>query len=224
MIYRRLASGGNRILWSEKDVERVARYFGASLRDLDPLIVHRDMAGPSAPMADSDAQPMPPISAEFPFVISTQSTDHSLDQINVSGWNYDTFNRNPIVQYSHNSGVLPVGITTKRWIENNRVMARVKFSQDAASQRVAAQVNEGVLRGASVGFIPGEWDFSTDPKRKGGIDFTRGHTLLEWSVCNIPCNPDCLSQISPSQGKSLTPSLDAARLKLLRLKYGMPRL
>jgi phage head maturation protease len=84
-------------------------------------------------------------------------------------------------------------------------MANVAFPDpgiSAVSDQVRAMVAAGVLRGASVGFLPGQFKFSKDPARPLGIDFLSGHTLTEWSLCAVPCNPSCLVVGPTASGKS----------------------
>jgi hypothetical protein len=90
-------------------------------------------------------------------------------------------------------------------------------------------VDEGTLRGASVGFVPGQdWKFSSDAKRPLGIDFLSGHKLLEWSVVNIPANSQCLFEGTGGSADSFrsiqsvepigpTPYADAAGARLARI-------
>jgi hypothetical protein len=59
------------------------------------------------------------------------------------------------------------------------------------SDRIAAAIRAGLVRGASIGFMPLKWAFVTDPARPFGVDF-QSIRLLEWSVCSVPCNPACL--------------------------------
>jgi hypothetical protein len=70
--------------------------------------------------------------------------------------------------------------------------SKMVFASDSFAQRVRKMVEERVVRAASVAFRPGDWEFGKDPKHPGGINFTREHSLLEWSICNVPPNPQCL--------------------------------
>jgi hypothetical protein len=71
------------------------------------------------------------------------------------------------------------------------------------SDQVRAMVAAGVLRGASVGVIPGQFRLSKDPATPLGIDFMSGHILTEWSLCGVPCQPSCLVVGPTSSGKSV---------------------
>jgi hypothetical protein len=71
-------------------------------------------------------------------------------------------------------------------------------------------VAAGVLRGCSVGFVPGRFEFSKDQSRPMGINFLSGHRLIEASICAVPANPGCLV-IGPTSAKSIDGYVVAAR-------------
>ena len=87
-------------------------------------------------------------------------------------------------------------------------MAIAKFPRpgvSADSDRVAAAIRGGLVRGASIGFVPLRWSFTKDPARPMGISF-HSIKMIEFSVCSIPCNPDCLLIGAVSGGKSASRS------------------
>lgn len=211
--------GGNRVHWRSADVDRIAKRFGASAADVAGMVLR--YAGNASPMTiELDASASDTKLKQATFTISTASVDRMGDTIAVDGWRLENFRANPIVQYAHDSGSLPVGKALQTWIEGGKLKSIVQFDNDRFAQRVAAMVKGGTLRASSVGFSPGQWDFSQDKARPFGIDFKSGHELLEWSIVNIPANPDALLQ-STSAAKSAsgkTPALDMARRRLVALQ------
>ncbi|UFX41715.1 hypothetical protein HAP47_0020605 [Bradyrhizobium sp. 41S5] len=147
--------------------------------------------------------------------ISNGSTDLMLDQISPTGWNLKNAAGNLPVLLAHDSSTLPVGQSSMPWLRSGTaLMANVAFPEpgtSALSDQVRAMVAAGVLRGASVGFIPGQFQFSKDPARPLGIDFLSGHILTEWSLCAVPCNPSCLVDGPASGSKSASDAKIAAR-------------
>lgn len=189
-LQRRLFGGGNRIYWRDCDYERIAKQFGVEARDLhtqvpiEPtLLVASAEQLQSKTAADAD---------EFRFALSSQAVDTYGDTINQMGWDYRRFDKNPVALQFHRGSTLPIGTWSKRGIENGMLKASLKFSSDRDAKRIEHQVRERTLRMTSVGFMPGEWKWSEDPKRKYGIDFLDGHVLLEASVVSIGANPDAL--------------------------------
>lgn len=132
------------------------------------------------------------------FTISDASVDTYGTTFAVDGWVLDRYRKNPIVLMSHNSedtGAL-IGNCPFVGVVGARLVADVKFlpaDVNPQAETVRKMVVGGYLRGASVGFLPLEWKVSTDPARRGGIDFTK-QELLEWSIVLVPSNPNSLAQ------------------------------
>jgi len=217
-LQRRLLGGANRIDWRADDWARLARHFNYE-GPINPLLLKRQTA--QVVVAIPEAERSTEASTQvYTWTISTGATDHMLDQIAVTGWDLSIFNANPIVQYAHNADALPVGRSIWAGIEGGRLKSKMVFASDSFAQRVRKMIDERVMRAASVGFKPGEWEFAKDPKRQGGINFTRGHQLLEWSICNVPANPQCLFERADdaksaeaviAEAARSTPRMDAAR-------------
>jgi hypothetical protein len=134
--------------------------------------------------------------------ISDEGTDLPGDQIKVAGWNLAIAARNCPAPLSHDTSALPVGQWSMPYRSGSALDANVNFPEpgtSAASDQARAMVAANMLRGASVGFIPGTFRFSSDKQRPLGIDFIEGHTLIEASLCPVPANPRCLV-IGPATG------------------------
>jgi HK97 family phage prohead protease len=165
-------------------------------------------------------------SGTYTFTVSTNSVDRMGDVINQNGWVLSAYRANPVVLWQHSSGLLPVGKTTKLWIESGRLKATVQLAPadaNPASGQVRALINDGCLSAASVGFRPLQFDFSNDPGREYGVNFQQVE-LVEWSIVNLPANPECL--IDPGQGsKALVRQQANARrtlqIDLLRASAGV---
>jgi hypothetical protein len=84
--------------------------------------------------------------------------------------------------------MLPVGKSIAVFRDGDRLVADMKFSGDAFAQRVRRQVDEGVMIGSSVGFLPGLYEHMKDGSR--GIRFTENTDLMEWSWAPVQANPD----------------------------------
>src|SRR5436190_6291972 len=152
-LQKRLYGSTNRILWRGEDLSRCAKYYGhtgpvpmaPARRDATPLVV--DLTATIERSAQEQSA--------YIFTISTAGTDLMYDQIAVNGWDLSVFRGNSIVQYAHSGDMLPIGRAVSTGIELGRLKSKMVFSSDGFAQRVKRMVDEGVLRGASVGFIPG---------------------------------------------------------------------
>lgn len=188
-LQRRLFGGGNRIYWRDCDLAKIAERFGVEARELKDASLGAPLEV-SVPSIETLAHE--PSNDEFRFALSSEAVDTYGDVIRQMGWRYERFDKNPIALQFHRGSTLPIGTWSKRGIENGMLKASLRFSSDRDAKRIEHQVRERTLRMTSVGFMPGEWKWSEDPKRKYGIDFLDGHVLLEASVVSIGANPDAL--------------------------------
>jgi hypothetical protein len=219
LVRRRLYGSVNRIRWSTRDIAQIMKRFGATGLEIphagqSPM---RCEAPASEVMKDSG------ISGTYTFTISTNAVDRSGDTINQSGWVLSAFRANPVTLWSHSTGLLPVGRTTRLWLDGGQLKATVQLAPADANPsdgQVRLLLDGGFVGAASVGFLPLRFEFSNDPTRKFGIDFEQTE-LVEWSICNIPANRECL--IDPGQGSKavIAAQSDARRrLELDLLKIG----
>jgi HK97 family phage prohead protease len=159
---------------------------------------------------------------QFSFVASDGLVDRNGDTVNPHGWKFAEYKRNPVVLWSHEAGLLPVGKATYVGVQNDRLMATIQFAKTGMGRAVSNLVSGGFLSAVSVGFSPIKFAFSNDPTRKGGIDFA-STDLWEISVVGIPANARALLQsITGTNGKSIDVTRRAARerdLALLKVRH-----
>lgn len=145
------------------------------------------------------------------FIISSDIKDRHRTVLNMKGWQLDNYNNNPIVGYQHNvygdnmcSGpnpddVLGVG---RAWLDEQAgrtmLMGEITFETadvNPLAEKIFKKVLGGSLRATSVGFLEigkGKTVKKTD-ENGNVIDstyFFEGQELLEFSVVNIPSNPE----------------------------------
>jgi hypothetical protein len=142
------------------------------------------------------------------FVISTRARDRYHTVLNMAGWQLDNFNRNGIVGYMHNvygadicnapnpDDVIGSG---RAWLEDGQLIGAVTFEPEAINpqaERIFRKVLHGTLKAASVGFMPvGEGRWGTGDQARGESNetyFYAGQELLEFSIVNIPGNPEAV--------------------------------
>jgi phage head maturation protease len=204
-------AGGNRIAWSAKDVSLIRDYVLSQ-----PESFFRKAAAPARQEVatrsgnSASARDIQPSDLNFLFEISNSQVDRAGDSIDPKGIDCTEFNRNPVVLNAHDSSVLPIATSSVPWVSGQSLMAVAKFPQpgvSAASDAVAAAIRAGLVKGASIGFVPVRWSFAKD--RPMGINFT-SVKLLEYSCCSIPCNSGCLL-VGPVSAKSIDQHVAAAR-------------
>jgi HK97 family phage prohead protease len=128
------------------------------------------------------------------WVLSDGSVDRAGDRISPTGWDNTGFLKNPVVLYGHDAADPPIGRVVSLWNNGTQLVGEIEFAPSGVNEladTVAGLVRAGFIKAGSVGFVPIEWEFSSDPARKGGIDFKR-QELLEFSIVAVPCNSNAL--------------------------------
>jgi hypothetical protein len=159
------------------------------------------------------------------FIISSADRDRHRTVVNMSGWNLDNFNTNPIVGYQHNvygdnmcqpdnpDNVLGPG---RAFFEGDKLIGEVTFETkdiNPLAEKIFQKVLNGTLRATSVGFLEvGAGKYGDGEERKGGPNETyyfSGQELLEFSIVNIPSNAKAV-------GRSMVHHADAALTYLMK--------
>ena len=154
------------------------------------------------------------------FIISSSARDRHDSILNMKGWQLDNFNRNPIVGYQHNvygqnlcnapnpDDVLGPG---RAFLEDDKLIGEVTFETkdiNPQAEKIFRKVLNGTLRATSVGFMEvGKGELKKTLDDKGNIVdevyYFAGQELLEFSIVNIPSNPEAV-------GRSLVNHTEAA--------------
>lgn len=161
-------------------------------------------------------------------VISTTALDRDGDEIVPEGCELTAYRSNPVVLFGHDMSSLPVGSTTNIEIIPGRgIRARWRWLEDDdVARRVRNAYDQGVLRAASVGFLPTE----SERNARGGRRYLRW-SLLEWSLCAVPSNPEAvrtLKSLGLDEAENavvlrLAPDREDADRVVLRLSPDEPR-
>lgn len=130
-------------------------------------------------------------------IATTSRVDLDSEVVVSSGLNTATFSRLKAVYYNHDYSGLPIGamrrVVPVKGSEGWRVflaMARHQFAQD-----VATAVEDGAIRGTSIGFRRIDWGEPNGDElaRYGPHEvITRSADWIELSITPMPCNQDAL--------------------------------
>lgn len=141
------------------------------------------------------------------FVISTEAVDRYTDIVNLGGWQTNNYVRNPVVLWSHDDSIPAIARGTNVRIEGKALRSTAVFAErefHPLADTVYQLIKGKFISAASVGFMP--LKAKAAPSGQGrpfGLDILE-QELLEWSVVNIPANPECLTQ-ARSAGVDTTP-------------------
>ena len=134
-----------------------------------------------------------------PYTLDFTSSDATLDRygeiISPTGWNLETYRRNPVFQNSHQYGniIFTLGKAVLTEVRGTSLFQRIQFAVDANPMAKIAHAlyAGGFLKAVSVGFIPIKWEDGTaqTPYRRKYME----QELLEVSAVAIPANPNALT-------------------------------
>lgn len=145
----------------------------------------------------------------IPFVLSTYNKDRHGSVLEQDNWKLENYRSNPVVAYQHtlSGGMCTdpnpdyiIGKSISIGIEGNgidkRLIADAQFEPaevNPLAEKIFRKVLFGSLSRSSVGFMEiGEGKYGIGEEAEGRSDETyyfAGQELLEWSVVNIPSNP-----------------------------------
>ena len=148
------------------------------------------------------------------FVISDGSRDRYHTRLNPRGWQLEQYNANPVVGYQHNlygdmcnapnpDDVIGSG---RAWLEGEQLIGSVTFEPadiNPLAEKIFRKILMGTLRATSVGFQPlmgpdGKYGRWGDGDEAEGMPnetyYYAGQSLMEFSVVNIPANPNALKR------------------------------
>lgn len=129
------------------------------------------------------------------FIISDASVDAHGTILSPGGWDLNRFETNGIFGYMHNLQSDPnpdfvLGPATA-YVEGNQLIGRATFETEDINQlaeKIFKKVKNGTLKAVSVGFIPKR------EHREGDVIVYDEMELLEFSIVNIPSNPNAVKR------------------------------
>ncbi len=151
------------------------------------------------------------------FIISTNARDRHRTVLNTKKWNLKNYKKNPIVGYAHDlygdmcnasdpDKVIGKG---KVYLEDDNLMGEVTFEPadiNEFADKILKKIDFGTLRATSVGFYPeGKGKYGKEKEAEGEDNETfyyAGQELLEFSIVNIPSNPEAVKRLMPNRIKN----------------------
>lgn len=128
------------------------------------------------------------------FVASDETQDRVGDDIAVAGWELGNFKRNPVLMFSHDYTLAPIGTVPKVWAEGKQLLNTVKFDDgDEFALFIKGKYERKVMRAVSVGFSALEFEHT-----ETGIHFNR-QELWEISAVAVPAHPLALAKAMGSR-------------------------
>lgn len=133
-------------------------------------------------------------------IASTPSVDRYGDVV-APDWKLERFAANPVVVWSHDYNLPPVGKVTDLSMDGDSLIASIKWDDSepgSLGATVSRQFREGFLSAVSVGFAPTKstprQELPEDHPASGKSgQYLTGNELLEISAVSIPANPEAVA-------------------------------
>jgi hypothetical protein len=132
-------------------------------------------------------------------IASDSDFDRGQDRMTMAGAELGNFLKNPMLIWAHNyfEPWAVIGTVPDIQIGDSEFRAQIDLRAPASETDpmniISSLWRSGLVRGASIGFIPKE----SKPNDAGGLDFLRWE-LLEISLCPIPENANALRMVTKS--------------------------
>jgi HK97 family phage prohead protease len=134
----------------------------------------------------------------FTWTLSTFDLDRYGERIDPVGWDFSQYEKNPVVEWSHNYLIPAIGKIERLIADVSGLHGLVFFNDksfDPFAWGIEQRVKAGVIRAGSVGFRVMEIEIPSKEDSKDGTTLIfRKQELLEFSICNVPANPFALAK------------------------------
>lgn len=159
-------------------------------------------------------------------LVSVESVDRDNEVVLSKGVEFCYFQKNPVVTFAHKYDELPIGKC--QWIKHVPGAIKAKTIYASRPQEwegqwlpdaVFSMVQEGILRGKSIGFLPTkirsatQEEINRNPGWKNANAIIEASYLLEYAIAPIPVNQDALCE---AVAKGLASNAVLKRLGLYR--------
>lgn len=138
------------------------------------------------------------------FRASDETVDRMGDVIMQDGWDFSDYIKNPIVTAFHDGHLWPIGQAVALGVVGRELLIDAEFDPpdiDEEADKVLLKIKHGSIRAGSVAFMPTaepstRRDETLNPlfqKFSTARRIFTKQSLLEWTICPIPCNPNAIA-------------------------------
>ena len=132
------------------------------------------------------------------WTLSDMTLDSDMERIDPAGWDLKAYKANPIVLWSHDIFRPAIGVIKNVRKSADALTGRVVFDtsgMDPLAEQVASKVQQGIITKGSVGFRSLQIEVVADEKKPERL-IHRKQELMEFSIVNVPANPNASVQLS----------------------------
>lgn len=129
------------------------------------------------------------------WVLSDMSLDRDQERVDPAGADFKNFKKNPVVLWAHDYTRPAIAKITNPKVKDGRVVGKVEFDDketDEFAWMIGQKVKKGIISAGSIGFKPTTVEFVDDAKDSTRL-IHRKWELMEFSICNVPSNPNAMA-------------------------------
>jgi hypothetical protein len=160
---------------------------------------------------DAETKSTKDVDGLFWMTMTTANIDLAGDVIRMDGWDTDHWEKkNPVILWSHMDGQPSIGLGKKFIRQKTQMKTGIDFVPrdiNPFAGMIGDMAHGGYIKSGSVGYKPLQYELMQNKQGEyTGIEFI-SQRLLEFSLCNIGCNPDAVAA-SKSAGIDMAPMYD----------------
>lgn len=132
------------------------------------------------------------------FVGTNNNLDRDKEIIDINGWDFNNYLKNPVVLFGHDFRQPPVGRTTRISKEGGNLVFDIEFPDEGKYPHADIIYNlakDKFLNAASVGFKPTKHEDIQDTEKGGSIRKFTQQELIELSIVPFGSNPTALQKL-----------------------------
>lgn len=131
----------------------------------------------------------------FEFVFSDYTVDRDQERIAPEGWELNNYVKNPVILWGHDHSRPSIGRSENVRVSDGALRGKVVFDlDDPFAAMINGKVKNGFLTSGSVGFIPLVIEIVDDKDRPEWY-VHKEQELIEFSIVNVPCNPNATREV-----------------------------
>lgn len=154
------------------------------------------------------------------WVMSDMSLDRDQERMDPAGADFKNFKKNPVVLWAHDYTRPAIGKIISPKVRDGKVVGKVEFDDkdtDEFAWMIGQKVKKGIISAGSIGFKPNTVEFIEEPKDSTRL-VHRKWEVMEFSICNVPSNPNAMAVRAEDEEDMDTKRLEAIEAKLKDLE------
>jgi HK97 family phage prohead protease len=203
-LQKRMAADAGRIYWQPKDFERLARHYKVDADQVAKLATPTPPTFEASGLVTKSATAAADVQTSFKWTMNDGLRDRAGDVVMASGVSLDSFKSNPIALFQHSPNH-PIGTWSGVHAEHGRLKGTLNLATAAIplAESVRKMISAGVVRAASIGFVPLEWEFDVKGGPGANMLFHKIE-LMECSCVSIPSSRGSLREreVTPAERKA----------------------